>query len=70
MSVNFNNLLPFLRLHFVQAETTFFQLVLPCKHLGTKWSKVNSLAEKLLLQYWHVKLSHKKTLKRVKAGLR
>ena len=31
-----NNFRPFFKLQVVQADTTFFQVVLPCKHLGTK----------------------------------
>ena len=53
----------------MHAETTFSQVVFPFRHLGTKWSNVNSLAGKRLVQYWQVKLSLKNTLKRVNAGL-
>jgi len=70
ISTNLSKRRPFFKLQLVQADTTLFHVVFPFKHLGTRWSKVNSFAEKCSWQYWQVKLSRKKTLKRVKAGLR
>jgi hypothetical protein len=50
-----------------QAATTFSQVVRPPLERGTTWSKVRSSRE---VQYWQEKRSRRKTLKRVKAGVR
>ncbi len=56
---------PFFTLQGEQAVTIFSQVVSPPWDLGIKWSNVKSLEE---LQYWHLNLSLKKTLKREKIG--
>src|SRR5205807_1294886 len=58
------------RLQLEQAVTTFSQVVRPPRERGTTWSKVSSCEECGSLQYWQVKRSRRKTLKRVKAGRR
>jgi hypothetical protein len=53
-----------------QAVTTFHQVVWPPRERGSTWSNVSSCAWKRSPQYWQENLSRRKTLKRVKAGLR
>src|SRR5208282_3548469 len=62
--------LPFRRLHWPQEVTTFSQVVRPPRERGTKWSKVSSWVGLRVPQYWQVKWSRRKTLKRVKASRR
>jgi hypothetical protein len=57
----------FFRLQAEQAATTFSHEVTPPRERGTTWSNVRSSRA---LQYWQVKRSRRKTLKRVKAGKR
>ena len=58
---------PLRRLQGEQAATTFSQVVCPPLERGITWSKVRSSRSP---QYWQVKRSRRKTLKRVKAGCR
>src|ERR1700760_4387177 len=55
----------FLRLHSEQAATTFSQVVIPPFERGTTWSKVRSSRWP---QYWQVKRSRRKTVKRGEGG--
>jgi len=62
--------LPLSKLQVEQAVTTFSHVVRPPRERGTTWSKVRSWEGKSSPQYWQVKRSRRKTLKRVKAGRR
>jgi hypothetical protein len=64
------SLLALRRLQGLQAATTLVQVVRPPRDRGTTWSKVRSAAAWPVPQYWQLNLSRRKTLKRVKAGLR
>src|SRR3982751_2324140 len=46
------------------------QTVRPPRERGTTWSKVSSCVRNLSPQYWQFQRSRRKTLNRVKAGLR
>ena len=63
-----SSLLPFFMLHEVHAATTLSQTVRPPRERGTMWSKVRFSAGDFSPQYWQVKPSRRKTLKRVNAG--
>ena len=44
---------PLRTLHFTHAQTMFSQLVSPPRQVGNTWSRLSSLVEKRLPQYWH-----------------